>query len=390
MDASRSEAQLNLRNASGAYLRADGRTAVGHVVRTAAEAPVRISARRISKSYGNVAAVRDVSLDVEAGEFLTLLGPSGSGKTTVLNIIAGFVRLDTGQLYFGDEDVTLKPVNRRGLGMVFQNYALFPHMTVDENVAFPLRVRKLGKAEIYQRVAAALRLVKLEALAGRSVNALSGGQRQRVALARAVVFSPRIVLMDEPLSSLDKLLREEMQVEIRHLHRRIGATTIYVTHDQREAMTIGDRVAVMNEGRLIQCGSPVEIYQQPKTGFVAGFIGESTLLPVRRRGEDPCLADGTALRTSHPVPAGDELYLVLRAERLLLPEECTEKTNRFAITLRDVIYQGDSVLIIGEMAGGRRVSLRRQLGRNTVGGLPASGETIRVGIDPDSTIIVGP
>jgi putative spermidine/putrescine transport system ATP-binding protein len=235
-----------------------------------------------------------------------------------------------------------------------------------------------------------LRLVKLEALAARNVSALSGGQRQRVALARAVVFSPRIVLMDEPLSALDKSLREEMQVEIRHLQKRIGATTMYVTHDQREAMTIGDRVAVMNEARLIQCGTPAEIYQRPQTAFVARFIGESALLPVRRLGASLALPDGTPIRTEHPVPFGDELYLVLRAERVLLPAECTEKTNRLAIVLRDVIYQGDSLLIIGEAAGGLQVSLRRQLRLGMIGGLPASGETLHVGIDPDSAIIVGP
>jgi putative spermidine/putrescine transport system ATP-binding protein len=386
----RSEAQLSPHDDSRGDERAAAPSVSGNAVRPAGAAPVRISARGISKSYGNAVALRDVSLDVAAGEFLTLLGPSGSGKTTLLNIVAGFVRLDAGQLFFGDEDVTLKPVNRRGLGMVFQNYALFPHMTVGENVAFPLRVRKLGKDEIRRRVESVLRLVKLEALAARNVAALSGGQRQRVALARAVVFSPRVVLMDEPLSALDKSLREEMQVEIRHLQKRIGATTMYVTHDQREAMTIGDRVAVMNEGQLVQCGTPPEIYQHPNTAFVARFVGESTLLPVQRRGAALALADGTPLHTTHRIPDGDELYLVLRAERLLLPAESTEKSNRIAITVRDVIYQGDSILMIGETAAGQQVSLRRQLRQGMAGGLPAKDETISVGIDPDSAIIVGP
>jgi putative spermidine/putrescine transport system ATP-binding protein len=355
-----------------------------------AVAGVRISARGISKSYGSAAALRDVSLDVAAGEFLTLLGPSGSGKTTLLNIVAGFVRLDRGQLFFGDEDVTLKAVNKRGLGMVFQNYALFPHMSVGENVAFPLRVRKLPKAELRRRVETALKLVRLEDYAARNVAALSGGQRQRVALARAVVFSPRIVLMDEPLSALDKSLREEMQVEIRHLQKRIGATTMYVTHDQREAMTIGDRVAVMSEGRLVQCGTPTEIYHKPQSAFVARFIGESTLIPVKRVEGALRLPDGAPLRTAHAVPRGDALYLVLRAERLLLPNECGEGANRIAITIRDVIFQGDSVLIIGETADRRAISLRRQLRQGWGSEIPAVGQTLRIGIDADGAVVVGP
>jgi putative spermidine/putrescine transport system ATP-binding protein len=385
----RPEAQLSPNDEAPDASRNAAHAASGKA-RTATQAGVRISARGISKSYGSAVALRDVSLDVEAGEFLTLLGPSGSGKTTLLNIVAGFVRLDRGQLFFGDEDVTLKAVNKRGLGMVFQNYALFPHMSVGENVAFPLRARKLGKAILCQRVETALKLVRLEAYAERNVAALSGGQRQRVALARAVVFSPRIVLMDEPLSALDKSLREEMQVEIRHLQRRIGATTMYVTHDQREAMTIGDRVAVMSEGSLVQCGRPTEIYHNPRSAFVARFIGESTLLPVARAGGELRLADGAPLRTSHTVPEANPLFLVLRAERLLLPEECSERTNRIAITIRDVIFQGDSLLIIGETVDGRAISLRRQLRQGMASEVPAVGQTLRIGIDPDGAVIVGP
>jgi putative spermidine/putrescine transport system ATP-binding protein len=196
--------------------------------------------------------------------------------------------------------------------------------------------------------------------------------------------------MDEPLSALDKSLREEMQVEIRHLQKRIGATTMYVTHDQREAMTIGDRVAVMSEGRLVQCGTPTEIYHNPKSAFVARFIGESTLLPLERAGDLLRLADGAPVRTEHVIPGGDALFLVLRAERLLLPHECTERTNRITITTRDVIFQGDSLLIIGDTADGRSVSLRRQLRRGMGSEAPAVGQTLRIGIDPDGAVIVGP
>ena len=239
-----------------------------------------IRAETLCKSFGSFTALDSVSIDVRPGEFLTLLGPSGSGKTTLLNIVAGFIRPDAGSLWFSGEDVTQRPVHERGLGMVFQNYALFPHKSVYENIAFPLRVRKLGKDEIAERVNGVLDLVQMSGLGGRSISTLSGGQRQRVALARAVVFSPRIVLMDEPLSALDKNLREQMQVEIRHLHEKIRATTIYVTHDQREALTMSDRIAVMNKGRIEQCDTPDRIYENPASRFVAGFIGETTLVPV--------------------------------------------------------------------------------------------------------------
>jgi len=356
-----------------------------------ARAALSISARSVWKSYGAFAALRDVSLDVGPGEFLTLLGPSGSGKTTLLNILAGFTRLDSGSIAFGDEDVTVRPLNQRGLGMVFQSYALFPHMTVGENVAFPLRVRGVGAGEIAASVQSVLRLVKLEGFAERNVQTLSGGQRQRVALARAVVFKPRIVLMDEPLSALDKNLREQMQVEIRHLHRQIGATTIYVTHDQREALTLSDRIAVMHEGAILQCASPAEIYRQPRTAFVAEFIGESTLLPVARRPDAVALADGSVLPASAAALARGgpgECCLVLRSESVLLPDECGPQSGRFPVLVRDVFFQGDSALVIGEAAGGKRLSIRRPMRAGGARALPKEGDRIQVGLDPDGVILV--
>ena len=220
-----------------------------------------IAIRRVGKSYGAFHALREVDLDVSGGEFLTLLGPSGSGKTTLLMIIAGFTRADAGSLRFGETEVIFDPPNRRNVGVVFQNYALFPHMDVFNNVAYPLALRKVPKDELRVRVERILRLVQLDGLGQRRVHELSGGQRQRVALARAVVFEPRILLMDEPLSALDKNLRETMQIEIRRLHDRLGVTTIYVTHDQREALTMSDRIAVMNGGRIVQVGSPREVYE---------------------------------------------------------------------------------------------------------------------------------
>ena len=346
-----------------------------------------ISVRRATKRYGESRVLDDVSLEVGAGEFLTILGPSGSGKTTLLNVISGFTRLDDGSVHFGGDDVTWRPVNERGLGIVFQNYALFPHMTVGENVAFPLKVRRLGRAAIKERVASALRLVQLSGFVDRAIGSLSGGQRQRVALARAVVFAPPIVLMDEPLSALDKTLREQMQVEIRHLHSKIGATTIYVTHDQREALTMSDRIAVMNHGRVIQCDTPTAIYQAPRDAFVAGFVGEFTLLRARRKADRAAiLDDGTELRVTSPLP-NDKLWVVLRAERVLLPEECTPESNRIPITVRDVIYQGDSLLILGDLAGSR-VSIRRPLRAESQFSRPSPGVRLTVGLALADTIVV--
>lgn len=347
-----------------------------------------IDVSAIRKAYGAFKALDDVSLHIPAGQFVTLLGPSGSGKTTLLNIIAGFVRPDHGRVRFGDQDVTLRPVNRRGLGMVFQNYALFPHMTVGENVAFPLKVRRVGKEEIGQRVAKVLRLVQLEHLAGRSVAALSGGQRQRVALARAVVFSPQIVLMDEPLSALDKNLREEMQVEIRQLHKKIGATTVYVTHDQREALTMSDRIAVMNKGQIVQYGAPEDVYNTPNSAFAAQFIGETTLLPGIAGEEGMVVCDDCRIRSARPLPAGRELAVALRAERLLLPQECDKQVNRIPAHIADVIYQGDSMLVLADVGGGQRLSIRRSLRVGLGGSVPVTGEKLMLGIDPEDVIVV--
>jgi len=237
-----------------------------------------ITIESVRKAYGSYVALDDVSLDVRAGEFLTLLGPSGSGKTTLLMSLAGFVRPDSGRLVLDDRDITRLAPNKRDIGIVFQNYALFPHMNVLANVEYPLMLRKTPKAEARRRALETLARVKLEDLSYRNIAALSGGQRQRVALARAIVFEPRVMLMDEPLSALDKNLRETMQYEIRRLHDELGITTIYVTHDQREALTMSDRVAVMNSGRILQIDTPQRIYDRPSTRFVAEFMGEANIM----------------------------------------------------------------------------------------------------------------
>jgi putative spermidine/putrescine transport system ATP-binding protein len=245
-------------------------------------ASLPIAIADIRKVFGDYVALDDVSLDIAAGEFLTLLGPSGSGKTTLLMALAGFVRPDFGSLTIGDRDVTRLPPNLRNIGIVFQNYALFPHMSVLANVEYPLKLRHVPRREARDRAEAALERVKLSGFGDRSIAALSGGQRQRVALARAIVFEPRVMLMDEPLSALDKNLREHMQFEIRKLHDDLGITTIYVTHDQREALTMSDRIAVMDAGRIQQIGAPSEIYYRPKTRFVAEFMGEANILAADR------------------------------------------------------------------------------------------------------------
>ena len=215
-----------------------------------------ISVSHVTKTYGKVHALNDVSLEVKSGEFLTLLGPSGSGKTTLLMVLAGFTRPDSGSLKFGDREVIRLAPHLRDVGMTFQNYALFPHMTVAGNVSYPLKLRKVSKGEIAERVENALETVQLVGYGDRRITQLSGGQRQRVALARSIVFEPRILLMDEPLSALDKKLRDQMQIELRHLHEKLGMTTVYVTHDQREALTMSDRIAVVNHGRIMQLAAP--------------------------------------------------------------------------------------------------------------------------------------
>mgnify|MGYP001459915650 CR=1 FL=1 len=232
--------------------------------------PVQVQS--LSRHFGEVRAVDDVSFDIRPGEFLTLLGPSGSGKTTLLMMIAGFSRPTAGSIRIGGQEIVHLPPHKRNIGMVFQNYALFPHMTVGENIAYPLRLRKTGRAEVEERVRKVLDLVQLGGYAGRRIGQLSGGQRQRIALARAIVFEPRILLMDEPLSALDKQLRETMQIEIRKLHDRLGTTTISVTHDQREALTMSDRIAVFSNGRLAQIATPFGLYEQPENRFIAQFI----------------------------------------------------------------------------------------------------------------------
>ncbi|WP_336512466.1 ABC transporter ATP-binding protein [Roseomonas haemaphysalidis] len=280
-----------------------------------------LSLRGITKRYGGFAAAQDVSLEIGRGEFLTLLGPSGSGKTTLLMCIAGFVAPDAGQVLLDGRDITALPPERRDFGMVFQGYALFPHLSVAENVAFPLRVRRLSKPEQTAKVRAALDLVQLGGLADRMPAQLSGGQQQRVALARALVFDPALLLLDEPLSALDKKLRAELQEELKALHRRVGRTFVNVTHDQEEALSLSDRIAILNGGRLVQQGSPAQLYEAPRSRFVADFLGKANFIAGRAEPDGGGIRAGAtrvALAPGARPPAGALVLLALRPEKVAL------------------------------------------------------------------------
>ncbi|MDW8058915.1 MAG: ABC transporter ATP-binding protein [Thermomicrobium sp.] len=305
----------------------------------------RLQLIELTKVYGEVVAADRVTLDIAPGEFVTLLGPSGSGKTTTLMMVAGFVIPTSGQILVNGEDIAYKPPHKRNIGMVFQNYALFPHMTVGENIAFPLKMRKWRRDEIERAVKEALQLVRLPGFEERYPRQLSGGQQQRVALARALVFRPPVLLMDEPLGALDKKLREEMQLEIKHIQESLNITTIYVTHDQEEALTMSDRIAVMRDGRIEQVGTPRELYERPANEFVANFIGESNLLTGRlERREGRCFLvtdDGWRIAVSDTEGAsGERLTIALRPERIVIAEERGE--NRVEGTIEEIIYVGEA------------------------------------------------
>ena len=349
----------------------------------------RVEIRSASKTYGAVRALQDVSLDIAPREFVSLLGPSGSGKTTLLGILGGFIQPSAGSIHFGGRDVTFTPPHKRNIGIVFQSYALFPHMSVGENVAFALRARRLPKSVWAERVRAALAMVDLAGYDERGIAQLSGGQRQRVALARAIVFEPRLILMDEPLSALDKQLRENMQIELRQLHRRLGATIVYVTHDQREALTMSDRVAVLKDGMLVQIGRPEQLHDHPANAFVARFIGEATLLPVIRGDAGTVMLAGRPLRTNRPIPASGDLVLAVQTEKLLLHDGADDTDrNRLAGTIRDIVYQGESLRIFIRLPDGTGVSLRQPSHYEATRRIPPIGAQVQLSLHPEDTIVV--
>ena len=317
-----------------------------------------VSFRNIKKSYdGDKLVVKNLNLDVLEGEFLTLLGPSGSGKTTSLMMLAGFETPTQGEILLRDKPLHNLPPHQRDIGMVFQNYALFPHMTVAENLAFPLTIRRLNKSDIKEKVNRILDMVKLKSLADRYPAQMSGGQQQRVALARALVFEPKLVLMDEPLGALDKQLREHMQMEIKQLHQMLDLTIVYVTHDQSEAMTMSDRVAVFNDGVIQQMDSPSVIYEKPDNAFVAQFIGENNSLLATNHGEQggyylSSIDDGTLLHAVkiRPSSPGKKILLSIRPERISVdnPQPGMEQVKA---KIKQFIYLGDHVRMVTEVAG---------------------------------------
>jgi putative spermidine/putrescine transport system ATP-binding protein len=338
---------------------------------------------RVQKTYdGRQLVVRDLDLTVGSGEFMTLLGPSGSGKTTTLMMLAGFEAPTTGRILLAGEPIERLPPHRRNIGMVFQNYALFPHMTVAENIAFPLRYRRLGAAERAERVARALRMVHLESFAERRPAQLSGGQQQRVALARALVFEPRLVLMDEPLGALDKQLREEMQLEIRHLHELLGVTVIYVTHDQSEALTMSDRIAVFRNGAIQQVADPATLYEEPANAFVAQFIGENNKLRGRVTAIEGAhcevaTQDGTRIRARRIVAAavGAETLVSVRPERLRIGGGPFE--NGFLGRVLECVYQGDHIRVTVAGLGQDNIVVKVPNGGSR--GVIAPGDELQLG-----------
>lgn len=313
---------------------------------------------KVQKSYdGENLVVKDLNLDIAPGEFLTMLGPSGSGKTTCLMMLAGFEPATHGEIFLNDKPINNVPPYKRGIGMVFQNYALFPHMSVAENLAFPLQIRKMNKADQEAKVKRALEMVELGAFGNRRPAQLSGGQQQRVAVARALVFDPELVLMDEPLGALDKQLREQMQYEIKHIHENLGVSVVYVTHDQTEALTMSDRVAVFEDGRIQQLSPPAELYESPKNSFVAQFIGENnklsgTVTAIKGGKCDVALDDGTKLKAEavNVSAVGDRTTLSLRPERVeVVPDK--KMVNMLKGKINEILYLGDHLRIVMHVAG---------------------------------------
>ena len=341
--------------------------------------------RGLRKTFGKVVAVEDASLTVGAGEFLTLLGPSGSGKTTTLMMVAGLEAPDRGRVLLDEQDITDTPTHRRQIGVAFQNYALFPHMTVFDNVAFALKMRDLPRREIARRTTEALELVQLTGFEARYPRQLSGGQQQRVALARAVVFRPSLLLLDEPLGSLDRLLRERMQLELRRIHEHLRTTMIYVTHDQEEALVLSDRVAVMNDGRVEQLGSPQEIYERPRTRFVAEFIGESNFV----RADVTGIVDGLATchvgrsvvqaAVSPVIRPGRQVDLAIRPEKIAVAPPQTGSTRGMRGLVEDRIFVGQTLKLIVRLETREQLIVRHRTGSEW----PRKGEQVELAWEPE-------
>ncbi|QCA06848.1 ABC transporter ATP-binding protein [Pantoea vagans] len=332
----------------------------------------------VARQFDNHRALIDVSITIEQGEFFSLLGPSGCGKTTLLNIIAGFLSPNNGRVLIGGKDVTPLPPYQRHIGMVLQNYALFPHLSVSDNVAFGLQVRKVSRSEQQRRVTEVLKQVRLEGLAQRMPHQLSGGQQQRVAIARALAIEPQVLLLDEPLSNLDARLRREMQDELRSLQQRVGITTVLVTHDQEEALTLSDRIGILGQGELQQIGTPAALYRQPANRFVAEFVGQANLFHVSAQNglyqaRDHFVAAGEALQLAAAQPAGESSLLILRPERVQFSTEPQHlASNGSVASVKEVSFAGATLRLICQLPGGGEI--RVQPAEVHFSQLPAPGD----------------
>ncbi|MEO9189422.1 MAG: ABC transporter ATP-binding protein [Acetobacteraceae bacterium] len=354
---------------------------------------VKLSIRDVIKTYGPVTALAGATLDLREGEFLTLLGPSGSGKTTLLMVVAGLVAPSAGEVWIDGRLATYAPPDKRDIGVVFQNYALFPHLTIQENIAFPLRMRRLPEARIRDEVRRALEIVQLPHVAGRLPRELSGGQQQRIALARCMVYGPSIILMDEPLGALDRKLRDQMQLEIKDLHNRLGITVLYVTHDQDEAMTMSDRICLMNNGRIEQIGTPRDLYFRPRTLFVADFLGESNILEavVVAVGETVVLqvrGSHAALRArgAPSLARGQGVKVVIRPESMRLLGRDETAANVAEGILKETVFVGGVSRFFVMLPGDAMLSVKQLTTHSDA--VPQPGDAVRIGWGLDETVVL--
>ncbi|WP_110970525.1 ABC transporter ATP-binding protein [Pseudomonas huaxiensis] len=320
------------------------------VINDAAQAKTLVSLRNLNKHYGDFAAVDNISLDIQDGEFLTFLGSSGSGKSTTLSMLAGFETPSSGEILVNGQSLVNVPPHKRDIGMVFQRYSLFPHLSVRDNIAFPLAIRKRSAAERDKQVDAMLKLVQLDQFAHRRPAQLSGGQQQRVAIARALVYEPRILLMDEPLGALDKKLREDLQDELRQLHRRLGITIVYVTHDQEEAMRLSQRIAIFSHGKIVGLGTGYDLYQNPPNAFVASFLGNSNFLRVKAQGNGAASFEGqpVAMRLTPGLAVGQDVLLMVRPEKALALSREQAAAEALPAGWNEVTAKVGEVLFLGE------------------------------------------
>jgi putative spermidine/putrescine transport system ATP-binding protein len=346
---------------------------------------VPISLKGVTKKFGTYTALDKFDMDIRRGEFLTILGESGSGKTTILNSLAGFIEIDSGSILIDGKSVEKLPPERRGAGMVFQNYSLFPHMNVLDNVAFPLRMRGASKQDARTRAGEALEIVRLHGLGQRFPRELSGGQQQRVAVARAISFGPSVLLMDEPLGALDLKLREALQFEIKQIQRQLGCTVVYVTHDQREAMAMSDRIVILRNGKIEQMGSSEELYDRPASKFVADFIGQTNVLPAKVSGGTLSLATlGVTFSPQIQPGSGGTTYLSIRPEKLNIHKTAVERVS-FPATITEKIFLGDSIAVSATVADGSTLYCRQP---RTKGFSVSVGENVFLAFDPDDAVLI--